>query len=161
MSTLITSLELTDPAALIPPERPAPAGLEVREVHDPAVGHALYVRIGGDFRWTDRLPWTAERWAAHAAAVRTFLATLDGEQAGFYELAPQGRSVEIAIFGLLPAARGRGLGGHLLTDALRRGFAIAPRVWVHTCTDDAPQALPNYRARGLRVFDVGRTAPAA
>ncbi|MEA2383683.1 MAG: hypothetical protein QOH72_3654, partial [Solirubrobacteraceae bacterium] len=28
----------------------------------------------------------------------------------------------------------------------------APRAWVHTCTLDGPNALPNYEARGLRRF---------
>lgn len=150
----VTSLQLTDAARIVPPARPAPAGLVVATVSDPALNHRLYVQIGADFRWTDRLPWDAERWEAHAAAVQTRLATLDGEPAGYYELLPQGDSVELAIFGLLAPARGRGLGGHLLTDALTQGLRLAPRVWVHTCTDDGPHALDNYRARGLQVFDV-------
>jgi ribosomal protein S18 acetylase RimI-like enzyme len=75
----------------------------------------------------------------------------DGAVAGFFELDPGAGEVEIAIFGLLPEATGRGLGGHLLTAALRRGFALAPRVWVHTCSLDGPHALANYRARGLQV----------
>ena len=52
-------------------------------------------------------------------------------------------------FGLLPAFHGRGLGGALLEFALRRGFALGSRVWLHTTTTDGPAALPNYRARGL------------
>jgi hypothetical protein len=30
----------------------------------------------------------------------------------------------------------------------------AQRVWVHTCTLDHPQALPNYLARGFQIFRV-------
>jgi len=33
-----------------------------------------------------------------------------------------------------------------------RGAAGASRVWVHTCTLDHPGALPNYIARGFRVY---------
>jgi GNAT superfamily N-acetyltransferase len=69
-------------------------------------------------------------------------------------LRDQGGRAEIRSFGLLQGARGRGVGGHLLVHALRRGFALAPRVWLHTCTLDDPRALPNYEARGLQVFDV-------
>ena len=36
--------------------------------------------------------------------------------------------------------------------ALRRGFELGDRVWLHTCTLDSPQALPNYEARGMRIF---------
>jgi GNAT superfamily N-acetyltransferase len=150
----ITSLQITDPAQVVAPARPAPDGLLIATVHDPALNHRLYVQIGADFRWTDRLPWSAEQWTAHAAGVRTRVATLGGAPAGYYELLPQGESVEVAIFGLLEPARGLGLGGHLLVDALTQGFALAPRVWLHTCTDDGPHALGNYRARGLRVFHV-------
>ena len=86
--------------------------------------------------------------------METYVARLDGAVAGYYELHLAGGSAEVSIFGLLEHARGAGLGGHLLTDALRRGLRRAPRVWLHTCTDDDPRALPNYRARGLTVFDV-------
>ena len=45
---------------------------------------------------------------------------------------------------------GRGLGKAMLTRAAEEAWALAPtRVWLHTCTLDSPQALPNYRARGF------------
>lgn len=69
--------------------------------------------------------------------------------AGYCELHPVGADVEIAYFGLLPAFHGRGLGGALLEHALRRGFELGARVWVHTCSLDGAHALANYRARGL------------
>lgn len=150
----ITSLELTDPEAIVLPLRPAPPGLAIAAVRDPTLNRRLYEEIGADFRWTDRLGWSASRWAGHAADVHTRVATVDGVVAGYYELRPDASGVEVAIFGLLAHARGTGLGGHLLVDALRAGLALAPRVWLHTCTDDDPRALPNYEARGLRVFDV-------
>ena len=71
-----------------------------------------------------------------------------------------GSDVEIAYFGLLAAFTGQGLGGHLLTEAIRHAWTLSDRhpvpattrVWVHTCSNDGPAALANYRARGLRVF---------
>ena len=75
-----------------------------------------------------------------------------GDRAGYYELSEDDDGVQVAYFGLLGAFHGQGLGGFLLTHALRRGFELAPRVWLHTCTLDGPAALPNYRARGLRPF---------
>lgn len=149
----IWSLELTDPDAIRPPRRPAPEGFTVHRTEDPLQGRDLYRAIGGDFNWTDRLPWTDADWAAFAATAETWIARVGGEVAGYYELVVADGSCEIRSFGLLEHVRGTGLGGHLLVDALRRGLQRAPRVWLHTCTDDGPHALPNYRARGLVVFE--------
>ncbi len=151
---IVTSLELTDPAAIVSPARPAPGNLGIDRVADPVVNERLYREIGAPLRWTDRLGWTVQGWAQHAAGVETWVASVDGAQVGYHELRVVHASAEIAIFGLLEGVRGLGLGGHLLTHALRRGLELAPRVWVHTCTDDGPHALGNYRARGLSVFDV-------
>jgi len=86
--------------------------------------------------------------------LETWVAYVLGRIAGYFELERQaGSAVEIAYFGLLPAFVGRGIGGHLLTGAIKRAWAMgASRVWVHTCTLDHPNALPNYRARGLKEF---------
>jgi GNAT superfamily N-acetyltransferase len=149
-----THLEIRRPADLRPPAGPPPPGLRVARVRDSALNRELYARVGVGWSWTDRLGWDAAAWAAHAERVETWLATVDGEPAGYYELdVPEGGDgAEIAIFGLLAAFHGRGLGGVLLTHAIRRGFMRAGRVWVHTCTLDGPHALANYRARGMRVF---------
>ena len=60
-------------------------------------------------------------------------------------------AVEITSFGLLPAFIGRGIGPRLLDFAIRRGWELGPRVWVHTCSLDGPAALPNYQGRGLEI----------
>ncbi len=53
---------------------------------------------------------------------------------------------------------GVGLGGALLTDAVRRAWANgARRVWLHTCNLDHPHALAHYRARGFSVCKVEET----
>jgi ribosomal protein S18 acetylase RimI-like enzyme len=68
------------------------------------------------------------------------------------ELTSMARGVKIQGFGLLPAYRGRGLGRDLLTLATERAFATgAPKVWLHTATDDHPNALPNYLSGGYRI----------
>ena len=77
------------------------------------------------------------------------MATVGGDRAGYYELSEDDGGVEVAYFGLLPAFHGQGLGGFLLTHALRRGFELAPRVWLHTCTLDGRRRaaeLPRARA---------------
>ena len=62
--------------------------------------------------------------------------------------------VEIAYFGLLPEAIGRGLGRWWLAEVLAEAWRLpgTRRVWVHTCTLDGPAALSTYERRGLRPF---------
>ncbi|GAA4944008.1 hypothetical protein GCM10023238_07450 [Streptomyces heliomycini] len=70
--------------------------------------------------------------------------------------------VEIVYFGLLPAFRGRRIGGHLLSYGTARAWDLADRrpglkpttrVWLHTCSKDGEHALDNYRRRGFTLFD--------
>jgi GNAT superfamily N-acetyltransferase len=120
----------------------------------------MYRRVGAEYQWVDRLPWSEERWAEYAARVETHLVELDGRPAGYYEIELDGPdSAKIALFGLLEEFQGIGLGGHALTAALARARELRPRVWLTTCTLDGPNALPNYRARGMRTFHTA-TVPA-
>ena len=153
-SITVTYLELDDPGKLEAPAAPAPGGLATRVIHDPARNRDLYSRVGADYSWFDRLPWSDRQWSTWASRVETHVLELHGQPIGYFELEPERSAAKIAIFGLLRAFHGRGLGGHSLTLALRRGFELRPRVWLTTCSLDSPAALPNYRARGLEVFKV-------
>ena len=149
-----TYLELDDPARLRPAGSPAAAGVAIARVKPPdgELSRWFYVEVGTPYGWTDNVRRAAADWQAWAEHVETWVLTVGGERAGYYELRPDAGSVEVAYFGLLGAFHGQGLGGHLLTHALRRGFELAPRVWLHTNSQDGPAALPNYLARGLRPF---------
>jgi GNAT superfamily N-acetyltransferase len=150
-----TYLELTDARGIRPAPVPRVTGdVQIAEQDPPdgATNRWFYEHVGRDHQWTDHAGRSDTEWQAWAEGVETWVVTVDGENAGYYELHPTGDDVEIAYFGLLPHARGQGLGGYLLTHALRRAFALAPRVWVHTCTLDGPHALPNYKARGLAPY---------
>ncbi len=118
----------------------------------------LYLLVGRDWSWNDKKNWTEAQWRAYAEAdgLRTFVAYYDGSAAGFYELRrDKYDGVEIAIFGLAPKFIGRGLGGVLLTKALEAAWGMgAGRVWLHTCSLDHPAALPNYQARGMKIYRV-------
>ncbi len=148
-----THLELVDPADLRPPERPAARAFELEPVHDPQLNRWFYEQVGAAYAWTDRLHWSDEQWARWEARVETWIVTVDGERAGYFELEPyeRGRLVQLAYFGLLPSYHGLGIGGHVLTAAIRRGFELGPKVAVSTNTLDGPHALANYVARGMRV----------
>jgi GNAT superfamily N-acetyltransferase len=149
-----TYLELADPAHLRPAAPPRLGDVDIARIEPPdgAVNRFFYTEVGRPHAWTDHLGRTDADWQGWAQRVETWVATVSGERAGYYELAPGGDGVEVAYFGLLPAFHGAGLGGHLLTHALVRAFDLGPRVWVHTCTLDGPHALANYGARGMRPF---------
>jgi GNAT superfamily N-acetyltransferase len=162
-SVVRTYLELTDPSAIRAAKPPRIEGdLAIQRVDPPdgATSRWFYEHVGAPHQWTDNLGRTTDEWQAWADNVETWVATVDGERAGYYELRTQQADVEIAYFGLLPHAQGRGLGGYLLTHALRRAFALRPRAWVHTCTLDGPHALPNYTARGLTPYRTEALPPA-
>lgn len=138
----------------------AGTGLDIREcvVKQPRLNRFLYEYIGRDWRWVDRLVWPAQQWHDYATNdnLRTFVAYRQGSIAGYYELQHQDDdNVEIRIFGLTPEFIGQGLGGPLLDSAIENAFARdARRVWVHTCTNDHPNALNNYLKSGFRVLKV-------
>jgi GNAT superfamily N-acetyltransferase len=148
---------MTDPAHL--QLAPAPTGsVELRRAvrPSPELGRFLYTAVGGNWYWTDRLPWTYDTWMERLgdARVETWVLYQEDTPAGYFELdGGLGDDVEIAYLGMLPSFIGQRLGGWLLTEAIRRGWAMGTRrVWVHTCSLDAPGALANYQARGMRVF---------
>ena len=156
-------LEMTSPADLRP-KRAERAQVQVVRVESPMpeLNRFLYTAVGGQWYWIDRLPWSYERWLEYLrrAELETWLMTVGGIPAGYFELEAQAQGdLEVAYFGLLPQFIGRGLGSHLLTAAIERGWQRgARRVWLHTCTLDHPQALANYQARGLRLYRQETTA---
>ena len=151
-----TYLELTNRAQFRPALGAFP-NLTVRREAAPtaALYRELYRGVGGAYHWRDRWDWTDAQLAAHLAqpGITLHVARTGDSLAGFFELKREGPAAEIAYFGLMPGAIGRGLGKHLLSQAVTDAFgAGASRVWLHTCTLDHPAALPNYQARGFRVF---------
>jgi GNAT superfamily N-acetyltransferase len=151
-----THLELRRPEDLRPGRPPGePIALVRRDAITPAEYLELYTLVGELWLWRDRLVWTPaelERYLA-SPSVHVWSASVGGALAGFFELQQHtDRSVEVMYFGLAPAFIGRGLGGWLLTRAAHEAFALgAPRIVLNTCTLDAPQALPNYLARGFTI----------
>ncbi len=149
-------LEMTSPAQLRPRLSECEGFGVKRAPRDPAINRRFYGDVGADWRWVDRLSWPVARWRAHSKRVElsTYIGYLDNEPVGYFELDQHASSgVEIAYFGLLPAFIGRGLGGVLLTEAVRIAWQQSPpRVWLHTCTLDHPAALANYQARGFVIY---------
>jgi GNAT superfamily N-acetyltransferase len=151
-----TYLEMRDPSQLSHAPAPDAAWRLERMIECPAgFWRFLYAEIGRDHHWVDRLPWSPEEIRAYLTdpAVSVWLLTIWGAPAGYFELRADAEgAIEIAYFGLLKEFHGRGLGGHLLTQAVQRAWdAGARRVWVHTSNLDHQAALPNYLNRGFKV----------
>ena len=157
---ITTYLEMRSREQLSP--KRADARFQVREMRnrDWQFNRDLYFRVGEQWDWIDKRPWTDGQWKEYATApeLRTFAGYYDDALAGYYELRwDREGGIEIAYFGLLPEWIGRGLGGALLTIAIEGAWRMEPnpsRVWVHTCNRDHPQALANYQARGMIVYKV-------
>lgn len=152
-----TFLEMTDPSLLAPAGPPPPeVALERAEGCPPALWRRLYADVGREYHWVDRLAWSDDQIAGYLAdpALELWILREHGEPAGYFELRkePEG-AVEIAYFGLLPFAVGRGLGKFMLTRAAERAWELgAARVWLHTSSLDHSSALSNYLARGFSVW---------
>ncbi|MEV5613671.1 GNAT family N-acetyltransferase [Streptomyces sp. NPDC052225] len=160
------SLEQTSPSDLRPVA--APEGVDLRivraEVPSPEFSRFLYASVGGDIKWIDRLGWTYAQWQEQLArpGAETWVAYEKGTPAGYVELDAQDDGVvEIVYFGLIPAFRGRRIGGHLLSYGIARAWDLAERqperpetkrVWLHTCSLDGEHAMANYERRGFRLF---------
>ncbi|MBI2825652.1 MAG: GNAT family N-acetyltransferase [Planctomycetia bacterium] len=151
-------LEITERAALRPARAPElPVEIRQARIPLPELNRMMYVAVGRDWHWRERLVWSRERWLEYMgrAELETHVAYVEGTPAGYFEQELQpGDNVEIVNFGMLPQFVGRGLGGHMLVRAVERGWERgAKRVWLHTCTLDHPTALAHYQARGFRLFD--------
>jgi GNAT superfamily N-acetyltransferase len=152
-----TYLEMRHPSELQPARSDDPR-THLEQMRDCSVSffRYLYVEVGRNYHWIDRLPWTDEQIRAYLQQpeIALWLMTYDGAPAGYFELRRcEDGSVEIAYFGLLPEFLGRALGKYLLTCAVEQSWAAgANRVWLHTCTLDDPAAMPNYLKRGFRPF---------
>lgn len=133
--------------------------MSIFKVVNPAVDFYLhlYREVGSAFQWVDRLAIKADELRAiiqHEFVDVLVLAIAD-EPLGYAELDRRhSGEIELAYFGLFPAAIGQGFGKYLLNHALRAAWAHGPRrVWVHTCDLDHPAALPTYRKAGFEVYD--------
>ena len=127
------------------------------KIDDFQLNKFFYKQIGKNHQWLDRLEWTEQNWIDYVSNKKllTFILKNNDELIGYFELIlhSKEKEVEIAYFGILAEYRGKKLGGHLLSEAIKKSFLLkAKRVWAHTCTFDHQNALKNYIARGMNIF---------
>ncbi|MCX8088012.1 MAG: GNAT family N-acetyltransferase [Meiothermus ruber] len=106
---------------------PVPVGYKVERAEpcDPKVYRDLYSRV--EDGWSLRLHWTDEELRQHfiGSEVELFMAYADttGEPVGLAELELDDTQAEIAYIGVVPEARGKGLGRALLGAAAEWAFS--------------------------------------
>lgn len=160
LPTTVTHLEMAAPRAA---HHPIPVNLQVAlmRLAQPPLHFYRYLqyRVGRDYHWVYRLRMDDDSLSAivNDARTRIDVLYLDGAPAGLFELFQQDETtVDLAYFGLMPHARGRGLGKWFLQQAVDAAWEIGPRrITVNTCTLDHRAALPLYQKLGF--VPVGQT----
>jgi GNAT superfamily N-acetyltransferase len=162
IATVVTYLEMHAP----PAGRAAPpaAGLTLDRM---AAGdldryRRLIRAVGEDWLWFSRLRLDDAALAAIVGdpGVEVYAAVRGGAEIGILELDRRDPAdVELAFFGLVAGAVGRGIGRWLIGRAIDLAWRPETRrFWVHTCTLDHPSALGFYRAAGFRPYAVALEA---
>lgn len=165
----VTYLQQLSPTELQPSSRDLPSNARIELVGQisPEFSRFLYQGVGSELNWADRLSSTKAQWqeTLDKPGSETYVLYQSGSPKGYVELVSEvvenQTEVEIFYFGLFPEAIGQGLGGILLSEAIKRAWDVdartpslppVARVWLHTCSLDGPAALPNYLARGFNVY---------
>lgn len=123
----------------------------------------LYRRIGEPLRWDQRLRMPRAELLRLLVSERSAIYVLRddaGRALGFCEFERGVADSELKNFGLLPMARGNGLGSWLLRTALHCEWESRPgRIWLHTDNWDHPAAIHVYESAGFRVYQVAQEPP--
>lgn len=153
----VTWLEMdARPAGPLPP-RPANVEAALLKAEAPPADYFLYLyrTVGAPWEWTDWLARPRAELEAYLGdpGVSLWTLMLEGWPGGFFMLDTSAAgSCDLAYFGLVPEATGRGLGPWLLGMAIEAGWAQpgVVRLTVNTCTLDHPAALGLYQRLGFR-----------
>ena len=156
LANVVTCLEMLEA-----PQRslvPFPDDLQLKRFSgtDLASFRDLFRAVGSDLMWFSRLIMKDEDLAAILGnpAIESYALLRDGKALGLLELNfADLPNCELAFYGLVPSAIGKGLGRALMDESIRRAWGRPiNRYWVHTCTFDAPQALPFYIRSGFTPY---------
>ena len=152
----VTWLEMTKRPTF--PWPPAPVGTPVSLIHaeDPPVWYflSLYDAVGRDYVWDDMFEMSEDdlRALLHDGDVALYTLLAHGWPHGFFLLDwREAGTCDLAYFGLVPEAVGRGLGRFLLQSAIHTGWDRpgVGKMTVNTCTLDHPRALAAYQKQGF------------
>lgn len=152
----VTYLEMDERPGFDWPHLPAGSTAALLKAEKPPVWWflTLYDAVGRDYAWEDvheREHSEIQDWL-HRDVMSLFALLDHGWPQGFFLLDRQDEGVtELAYFGMVPEAVGRGLGGWLLRTAILTAWDQpgTTKVTVNTCTLDHPRALALYQKNGF------------
>jgi GNAT superfamily N-acetyltransferase len=133
-------------------------GLAIVHARNPTIAYYrfLYDTVGRNWNWVSRKKLSDEALGTiiHDPRDEIYVLFVEGVPAGFVELDRRVEGeIEITQFGLVPEFIGQGLGRYFLHWAIDKAWSYGPkRLWLHTCTEDHPAALPNYLKAGFAIF---------
>jgi len=134
---------------------PTPAGVRIERVEnlDPEVYCDLY-RASED-AWSLRLDWTALELIEHFQRpdVRLWYAFAGDRPVGLVELETAPEAAEIAYLGVVPEARGRGVGRALLAVAAAYAFSSGAPLLKVRAHDHEKAAIALYERLGFDLSD--------
>jgi GNAT superfamily N-acetyltransferase len=160
VAEVVTYLDMRAP----PPPRPEPAagGMALQRIHpDAQAFRERFRRVGEPWLWASRLRLDDGALTAIIAseAVEIYDLMIGPDRIGLLELDfRQAGACELAFFGVVAEAIGIGAGRFLMNRAIERAWSRAPRIdrfWVHTCTNDHPDALAFYIRSGFGPYARG------
>lgn len=155
IAMVVTYLEMREPPSL--PVAQAPEGWSLQRIdRDLQRYRTLFRTIGEPWLWFSRAVMPDEELKAIIGDPKVEAYALHDGTAdmGLLELdfRPD-KEVELAFLGLVPGFIGQGAGRFLMSEGIRRAFAKPiRRFFVHTCTLDAPGALPFYIRSGFTPY---------
>lgn len=160
VAEVVTYLEMSAPVPLRP--EPASAGMAIQRVRPDADGFRQRFRSVGDpWLWQSRLRLDDRALMAIIATdeVEIYDLTIGPDFIGLLELDfRKPEACELSFFGVVPEAVGVGAGRFLMNRAIERAWGRLPRIsrfWVHTCTNDHPDALEFYIRSGFAPYARG------
>ena len=153
---VVTYLQMTDRPTAPVPARPANLNIALLRAEDPPPEYFLYLyqTVGAGHEWTDWLQKSADEVEGFVTNQSVLLYSLmvDGWPGGFFMLdSSDPGTCDLAYFGLVPQAVGRGLGKWFLATAVDTGWDLpgTTRMTVNTNTLDHPRALGLYQKIGF------------
>jgi GNAT superfamily N-acetyltransferase len=162
MDVKVTYLQMfARPQRTVAPPR---EGLTVLHARRPPVAYYrfLYDAVGRPWQWVSRKKLSDDELVRviHDPRDEVHVLHVEGVPAGFAELDRRTEGeIELVQFGLTPEFIGQGLGKYFLQWTIDRAWSYGPkRLWLHTCTHDHPNALPNYQKAGFVIYKEERKA---
>ena len=154
LKATVTWLECTAPPRRVPA---LPVNVHATLLRVPKIPlhfyRYLYWRIGREWHWVYRLRMKDEELAAivHDPKTDIRVLSIDGAPVGMFELhRTDEATMALVHFGLMKAARGRGLGKWFLGQAMMTAWnQQITRMTVSTNTLDHPAALPLSQRMGF------------